>query len=569
MRRLLKVLHLKVLHKLDVWILIFNPTIWRTRVHYMLFYLILASGILFILGLFWPISAINLSIDPFEKIILSEDAYYIYLLPLAFGFILYWGYTQFIYRLKVFSFDSLLITLFVYFVVSFFLISVSINAVKIGKIVKTAHFLVDSEDIDLVKKNNYFAYGFYVPDSILLDSINPIKDTLTLIQNGERDFRRILSIEDAFFILKYQHYNQTWFEFIDKALLLDFWDRQNAFDLITKEDTSFRISEESYQLTYLFNLEKKDKLKSVNEIYSNFYRNRYYSNYGEIYPEKLEISAFLYFSNRSYQIFGQNSKFEFAKNYSSYFQAPFHRDYLYLLPASSRYVSPKFNQLGHIKDRLISLNKYYNQYYLQKSQNKTEEYLLKKYQIPTKLDTINYSEIQFILPRHVYQLERMVHSSLNAKEFLQKEITLFQSARIMVILLLISLFIFGCPFLFLKDVLWGVLNLFILFGGYLYFAFAADKNNPLIASEIMIYLSIIMGIFILFFIYFLLRRYKNKLVRLIFNFQWVFIWSQFIYFLLLEKETIIDLQSIILINLFLTVSAFLIYPYIHSLPDRN
>lgn len=150
--RSIKIGHPGFMEKLDHYLLVNHPVLWRTRGHYFLFYsAILANLLLLII----PVFFIRTGSIPTE-----DDIAVIYsLVAMGMGFgVLYWAYTQFKYKFKSTHFKDILATILVYILAvgSLFSNLFILNASILGR---TANVVSDKEfyeDKNFVSQYQYF-----------------------------------------------------------------------------------------------------------------------------------------------------------------------------------------------------------------------------------------------------------------------------------------------------------------------------------------------------------------------------------------------------------------------------
>jgi len=138
MKRIFNYLIPPFLRRFDNFLLENHPVVWRTRIHFVLFYSILAAVVLFVAGYCYPVSATNLTVAPIEPINIARESYYFVSLAFAIVGILYWAYTQYILKVSKESLKSIFTRLGLYAVGLYTILALDTTAFRMGMIVRTA-----------------------------------------------------------------------------------------------------------------------------------------------------------------------------------------------------------------------------------------------------------------------------------------------------------------------------------------------------------------------------------------------------------------------------------------------
>lgn len=147
----------KFLSRLNTFLLENYPTIWRTRIHFVIFYAIIATIIFFIIGFFYPIPYTQPIVDPIQPIEITNEIYYWIPLAICIIGILYWAYLQYQFPLLRCEPQKVLLTLLVYALGLYTLIAITPIAFRMGTIVQTAYNWIDEKDMTILPEN---LYGF-------------------------------------------------------------------------------------------------------------------------------------------------------------------------------------------------------------------------------------------------------------------------------------------------------------------------------------------------------------------------------------------------------------------------
>lgn len=264
MKTIYKLLNPSFLRHWDEWLLGRYPAVWRTRGHYVLFYALLATLVLFVAGFCYPVSVTKLTIDPIKPIVMGQDSFYILpLVILSFG-LLYWAYKQYQFGFPFYQAKQVGATLLIYAVCFYLITAIAAPAFKLGALVRTAWFLMDEKDIKYWEDNDFFAYGFLLKESDTL-SIDAVLSPDSFFREREAEFRKLRLEED---LVLENRYNTV---FIDSLLLLKpsllSWLPYESYrghlsdHLSDLPYRSYLIAYERYYLTYQYGVINKSQLE--------------------------------------------------------------------------------------------------------------------------------------------------------------------------------------------------------------------------------------------------------------------------------------------------------------------
>lgn len=384
------------LKRLDTFLLENYPTIWRTRIHFVLWYAIIAIPIFFVIGYFYPIPYTQPIVDPINPIEITNEIYYLIPLAICVIGILYWAYLQYQFPLQRGEPQKALLTLFVYAIGLYTIIAFTAPAFRMGTIVHTAYNWMEEEDIQYLKKNDFFLYGFVLleEDSIYQERAD------TFFQRREALFKDIWKHEDT--ILQ-NRYNPAFLDaFYKRVVKQKLIYRSDLSDLsyLSGSDWSY-LSGPSYRLYWL---------------YRSYKSYRSYESYLSYRSDRL------YRSDRS--------------DYSYYFQ---------------KNTLPKLDTKRMLRYEILPS---YDTIFIRKFISYAYEELDSIRLIQYGLDTTRWSPDRMILvPNHIYQMEDAVRSVQHARVYLKEGIFGHSLWSMLLFLPLILIVFAAAPYLSFRMVL--------------------------------------------------------------------------------------------------------------------
>ena len=153
------------MRKIDRYLLLHYPYVWQTHIHFVLFYALTASALLFIAGYCYPNTPTKPLVAPFVPIIIFEEAYFLVGLICVIPMFIFWANRQ---REIIEQYDSLwhlLMHFMMYSIGLFMILGIVLCSFRMGTIVRTAH-LISQSDLDEIYKENNFLYGFIPPKKL-------------------------------------------------------------------------------------------------------------------------------------------------------------------------------------------------------------------------------------------------------------------------------------------------------------------------------------------------------------------------------------------------------------------
>jgi len=415
MQRIYKFLTPGFLRRWDAWLLERYPMVWRTRGHYVLYFALLATPVLFLLGFFYPVSATKLTIDPIMPIIMGDENFYILPLAVLSLGILYWAYTQYQSGFPSAKPKHVLLTLLVYAGCLFVIMGITAPAFYLGAMLRSGYFLIEEEDIKYWADNDYFLYGIVLKES---DSTSMEHD-VAFFQEREPEFKRLWRREQ--YILKSRYKNHTIDSLFDSFLVLH-WINRPKLDLpdLPGQLVWYRSDRlgRSHRLNLSFLSYKTDlSYKSDLQLMQNL---RILS-----YVPYLQIRGYLAFESDDLDFlvwktyFGNMQFLSYQSDYWRYYE---------------------WSKLPQIKTSVIE-----------------------RYQIPIRNDTVKEGSFTSIRPAYLNDMEDAIRSVHHAQQYIREGI-LFRHWQILLYYLpLLALLLFTAPYLSIRTIL--VVFIFIGLGG--------------------------------------------------------------------------------------------------------
>ena len=129
------------LKKMDAFLIRNYPLVWRTQIHFVLFYGLIISFLLFSFGFLFPVSLHdNLSVHPISPIVIHREAIHFMFLGFSILGFLYWGFTQYQLKKEQSSFRGVFWHLLLYAIGLFLIFGLDTTSFRLGTIFRTALF---------------------------------------------------------------------------------------------------------------------------------------------------------------------------------------------------------------------------------------------------------------------------------------------------------------------------------------------------------------------------------------------------------------------------------------------
>lgn len=546
-------LYPKVLSRIDKWLILYHPYIWRTRVHMIIYVATVISVMLFTSGFLLSSYFTDLLIPAIRP--LEVFANRLFLVPSAFILIIYlfWVRHQSKFKLVSFGLKDYLGT-FICYIIGVSSLFTSAVFFLLGVLIQTAHFKVNERDLVDYNKNLWTVYGV---NSDEMDTLNTFTYEKSELERRAKEFKRLVEHEEL--LLKNRYNN----DFIKMALTeKKFPDQFDSY----KSGRSL-LSLESAVLSLYFHRVSIENDKELFSLISYLT----YPRLSEItssecitcLPEIIgELSAG---NSLSADIQGVNDPTALAS------------DFLFLLDYSYRgyYL---FRQDGLINNRkILQLMKYLANDIPKNDEEITKKYirkellssyydlvkpklsdpkvitLLDSYNIPYRIDTIEIiKNLNLLTPIHFYKMEKLFRTVNHARLYLNEWVILRFYKALLLICIVGGLLILASSFITFNGFLGGsvILGLILLYGIIL------DINN-----WFWFLTCIIFGFLIFRSTYFKITYWLLKNLEYLFGFLFCSSVTTIVFSILNIYNTSfsITLQSFIIINTVLFLTTYFIY----------
>lgn len=286
MKRISDIIVPSFLKRLDAYLLQAYPTIWETRIHFVLFYGVIAFIVLFSAGMLHPVSIIHLTIEPVAPINIIKEIYFSISVLFALMASVFWGLSQRTFSYRMASFCSLAFRMLLYGLGLFIIFGLDTTAYHLGVIFRTGYAdgVMSYENYEKVKILKDYRYGFIMPEQ------DTFETNAAYFEYGETLMGRLCSSEDS---LLAHRYDETYLKNKIKGLI--------GFGLI--DSTQFRtqsilsnqavLSELSY-LLYLSNRLNSPVLSQQTYLSNRSYLSyRWFRSYESYLSYSSEIELFL------------------------------------------------------------------------------------------------------------------------------------------------------------------------------------------------------------------------------------------------------------------------------------
>lgn len=386
------------LRRLDKYLLERYPVIWYSGAHWVLFYGLLGTVLLFSAGLLYPVHWVkrelvndkymNLdhwAVDPIKPIEFAYDGLYVSPLLLIVAFACIWMYRQFQNRPFFYQVQHSLFCLLIYVGCWWVLCGFTATAFRMGTIVKTAWIWMPEQDLQDFKQSGIYPYGFVLLPEDTTGFI-PV-DTLSFFKIREDVFKRIWKNEEAWLKPRYR-------------LDISYWKKR-------------------------LNVIKHYDWFSLESLYYRSYRsNRCYLSYPSYFTDLSSRSDALKQSDltyRSYQLYRPSwpdrSDLMRIQNQSGWTDLPFLSYQSYWSKRSNRrFLSYQSDESNGAHGALYLLI-----YYQMTKKKRITFSKAFKYRLFNRYETLNTSPL-IIVPSLPNQIEDAVRSVEHARQFLHEGI---------------------------------------------------------------------------------------------------------------------------------------------------
>ncbi len=420
--RLRKLLLPGFLRRLDDYLLEYYPVAWRTQGHYVLWFALLLTPLLFAAGFLYPLHNRDFTewaVDPIKPVILGDELLYIApLLFLGLG-ISYWGYRQFQSGFPWAGPWQVLSTLAMYGVCLFVITGITAPAFRIGTITHVAYGFIDTADIDAWDRNDFFLFGALFRDS---DNYTEKPDT-SFWEQRELDFKKLWRGEEHILSNRYNNY---------------FWDSL-ILDEPYRSYLSY-LSDESYQSYRSY------------RSYRSYLLDRSYLAYLAYLPDLaylLDKSDRSFLLDKSDRLYLSDLSFLSYRSHLSHLSDRSYRSYLldrldWLDRMDRSFLLDKSDRL-YLSDR--SYRSDYRSHYTKEHASPPSQSIPARYGIPIVDETLQSGTFAFIRPAYIYTMENAIRSVRHARLYLNEWI-IFRHWRVLLCYLcLLALLLFPTPYL--------------------------------------------------------------------------------------------------------------------------
>lgn len=449
----------RFLKRWDRFLLEHYPSVWETRIHFVLFYGLLVFILLFVAGLLYPVSLDKLTVDPIKPIHINLENPYKIFSVFAIITIFIWGRQYYLFH-QTAPFKSSLVQPVLYAIGIFILLGLDTSAFRLGTVVRTAFFLMSEKHIQKAKEKRFYIYGFILHDQELpQDSL----DLERYFNKGEELLWEYRLHEDAF--LK-NRYNRAFFkDFFSQALksealdssnfIIDFFIKEHSNLLYQVEKCYLSVPSRLYALSELsFMLEYPDSLTKIKS--SLIFRNIKT-------PSKLNEGWYhLFRSNQSYLLY-RAKIFMGLHTISNSPSNKLREQYLSDVILTSHYYS-YFQSMS--KDTNLFVDN-----------NISMQEIDTLYSLP---QLVRKGDIFFTFPKHPFILENAVRSIEHARQYLKEGVILRHYESLLLHLPLIVVLFFSIPFLSYAKGLGTLLIYSALSIGFNFFDGTYYLNNELL-----------------------------------------------------------------------------------------
>lgn len=149
----------KFLSKIDNHLMLHTPHVWRTRVHFVAFYALLAWMLLFFIGFLYPLSMFDISRTPY-KIDELKGVSFLFLLICGFFSMVYWWQQIVKFRILAARWYHSLMECCLFFI-GIFMLWQAVNAFKNGIDTNIAYRV--GRNLTTADKEKLYANNFYMP----------------------------------------------------------------------------------------------------------------------------------------------------------------------------------------------------------------------------------------------------------------------------------------------------------------------------------------------------------------------------------------------------------------------
>ncbi len=450
---------IKLSRKCDNYLIHNYPTIWRTRIHIVLPLAIITYPLLFAAGYYLPRNTfLNPIVHPIQPVEITDGSFFLFPFTFAIVAMLYWGYTQYVYKFEGSQPRKIILTLIIYAIGLFVIIALDTTAFKLGTITKSS-LLVSKKDLKYIKHNDSFSYGFFPPPKDI--SYEQHKEYFS----KNTIFKTIKGHED--YILYNRYKREYWLSLSDLSLHLYYSNSPNLFDLKQNRGSAH------INPSFLFNANQPESA-DLNKYSKSPFFNHLLGNVDE---------------NTKLLLLHQLNRIDLSKNPNEFLNIPsieYWSSLTYNVEGIDQSDLANLSYLFYmLKDSVASYNlddyqqweKAYFKYYINSIFNSINVPILEKYGLNVSMLPVKTKNISLKKPNFLILLEEGVRSVEHAKQYLEQKIIVRYYVSVAQYLPILLLLFFGIPLLLQKNswrtfliflLALAICSFFVLIGNYIY-----------------------------------------------------------------------------------------------------
>jgi len=435
-KKLIDILPLrKFLSRIDRYLLKNHPAIWQTKGHYVLIYSLLINVPLFLFG-YLVTNTNNLNVPPLQQLFLNNDNSFILVFGIAMLIVLY--YILYVYEInkQQFDFSALLLSLLIYLICISSILLLNTTAYRLGTVYKSKGLMVQ-EDIDTLKANNFYMFGYLGKDSIEYR-----------IESGYELFKEVVVFEDS--VLN-NRYDLSYLPNLNKNMMDDPWHRLNMANLSYMACPSYQLD-----LSYQQDFPHRFYLYTIWDI---SYRS-YLSYILYISHTEQELT---HFDEDKFSIalmkFQNTAKIKLSKDYNIGWDI--------LNEISDKAMGRISNDL-HMKIKLFNAK-------ADSLEQKLPAYLGLKYNVKRVTNTLNMEGITFKHYPHLFHLEDIAWSTQHAHQYIDDGIWFKNSKMLLPLVLFFSLLLSSVRYFKIEELVIG--GLLIALSLFVYSTLSNSENE--------------------------------------------------------------------------------------------
>jgi hypothetical protein len=160
------------LHRIDNYLMLHSPHVWRTRIHFVGFYALIVGIVLFLIGLMYPLSMYDISRTPYEVEELKHTSF-LFLLICGFFSLVYWWQQVVKFRILTAKWYHSFLECLLFFI-GIFTLWQAVNAFKNGIDTNIAYRV--GRNLSKEDKVKLYEHNFFLPGLLHYDSDDQFRD---------------------------------------------------------------------------------------------------------------------------------------------------------------------------------------------------------------------------------------------------------------------------------------------------------------------------------------------------------------------------------------------------------